>query len=151
MFCDTPFLAIFFPQNFEKIKLLKLNHERSIREVRNFNKQHFVFLSKFLALNLRLRLIKEQCLRNGQLFEDPEFPANNSSVDKNTNPPVELKWLRPKEICQNPQFFSHGASRLDIQQGRLGQYLRTYMISCPMLFRSALFQETLGCCRLLRR
>ena len=30
------------------------------------------------------------------LFEDPEFPADNSSLFYSKNPPNGVRWLRPK-------------------------------------------------------
>lgn len=41
------------------------------------------------------------------LFEDPEFPATNSSLIYSKNPPFELagvKWLRPKVILKKFTF-----------------------------------------------
>jgi calpain, invertebrate len=32
------------------------------------------------------------------LFEDPEFPANNSSLFYSKSPPSGVRWLRPKVV-----------------------------------------------------
>ncbi|RWS11444.1 calpain-B-like isoform X4 [Dinothrombium tinctorium] len=63
--------------------------------------------------------IKDKCLRDGQLFEDPVFPANQSSIFYSKRG-TEFKWLRPSELIENPMFISDGASRFDVMQGELG-------------------------------
>ena len=39
--------------------------------------------------------IKAQCLRENRLFEDPDFPANDSSVFPSKRPPRPFEWKRP--------------------------------------------------------
>uniref|UniRef100_A0A2C9KC99 Calpain-B n=1 Tax=Biomphalaria glabrata TaxID=6526 RepID=A0A2C9KC99_BIOGL len=64
--------------------------------------------------------IRAQCLREGILFEDPEFPCVDSSIFFSRSPPRPFEWKRPHEICDNPQWISQGASRFDVRQGELG-------------------------------
>nr|XP_022332388.1 calpain-B-like isoform X20 [Crassostrea virginica] len=64
--------------------------------------------------------IKEQLLNEEALFEDPEFPAEDSSIFYSREPPRAFEWKRPHEICDNPVFIADGASRFDVQQGELG-------------------------------
>ncbi|XP_050080168.1 calpain-A-like isoform X1 [Anopheles maculipalpis] len=64
--------------------------------------------------------IRQQCLENGTLFEDPEFPASASSLMYSQRPDRHYEWLRPHEICDGPEFFVEGFSRFDVQQGELG-------------------------------
>ncbi|XP_052900002.1 calpain-A-like isoform X2 [Anopheles moucheti] len=64
--------------------------------------------------------IRQQCLENGTLFEDPEFPATSSSLMYSQRPDRHYEWLRPHEICDGPEFFVEGFSRFDVQQGELG-------------------------------
>ncbi|KFB50194.1 hypothetical protein ZHAS_00018260 [Anopheles sinensis] len=64
--------------------------------------------------------IRQQCLENGTLFEDPEFPASSASLMYSKRPDRHYEWLRPHEICDNPEFFVEGFSRFDVQQGELG-------------------------------
>uniref|UniRef100_A0A182P1C9 Calpain n=1 Tax=Anopheles epiroticus TaxID=199890 RepID=A0A182P1C9_9DIPT len=64
--------------------------------------------------------IRQQCLDNGTLFEDPEFPATASSLMYSKRPDRHYEWLRPHEICDAPEFFVEGFSRFDVQQGELG-------------------------------
>jgi calpain, invertebrate len=61
-------------------------------------------------------------LRKGKLFEDPEFPATDSSIYYSQRPKKPYKWCRPKDICKkkSPKFFVDGFSRFDVQQGELG-------------------------------
>lgn len=64
--------------------------------------------------------IRDECLSRGQLFEDPIFPATDSSLYFSKRPDRYIEWRRPMEIADNPQFFVEGYSRFDVQQGELG-------------------------------
>jgi len=39
---------------------------------------------------------KSLCVKRGDLWEDPEFPAVQSSVFYHQTPPFEFVWKRPK-------------------------------------------------------
>ncbi|RWS21688.1 hypothetical protein B4U80_14114 [Leptotrombidium deliense] len=56
--------------------------------------------------------IKQKCLKSGQLFEDPVFQAIPSNIFYSTKRGAEFKWLRPKEIVENPEFISDAANWL---------------------------------------
>ncbi|CAD5233486.1 unnamed protein product [Bursaphelenchus xylophilus] len=56
-----------------------------------------------------------KCLRDHQLFEDPEFPPE---VAIEHHPKTE--WRRPFAIVSNPRFFTANVSRHDVQQMGLG-------------------------------
>ena len=64
--------------------------------------------------------IKAYCLKEGVLYEDPDFPALDSSLFFSKKPPRPFVWKRPREIVDNPSLFVGGASRFDITQGMLG-------------------------------
>lgn len=64
--------------------------------------------------------LRSKCLQQRILFEDPEFPADDSSIFFSRKPPKPFEWKRPHEICENPRLFVEGASRFDVQQGELG-------------------------------
>ncbi|XP_075679746.1 calpain-9-like isoform X1 [Dermatophagoides pteronyssinus] len=64
--------------------------------------------------------LKEKCLLEGQLFDDPAFPANDQSYYLHGRGPRKFKWLRPNQIVNHPKFISHGAARFDVNQGELG-------------------------------
>ena len=49
--------------------------------------------------------IKERLLRNGQLFEDPEFPASADSISKSGNVSKAIIWKRPKVRDDKQMFF----------------------------------------------
>ncbi len=39
--------------------------------------------------------LRDQCLKDRQLFEDPEFPAANSSLFYSRETPKRVVWRRP--------------------------------------------------------
>ncbi|XP_056424404.1 calpain-8-like isoform X1 [Hyla sarda] len=76
-------------------------------------------------LNQDFEALRAQCLASKTLFEDPTFPAAQSSLGvKDLGPNSEkvqgLVWKRPSDIKPNPQFINEGASRADVRQGALG-------------------------------
>ncbi|XP_035208367.1 calpain-A-like isoform X3 [Stegodyphus dumicola] len=64
--------------------------------------------------------IRERCLSTGTLFEDPDFPAIDSSIFFSRICPAGIKWKRPSELCDEPRLFVEGATRFDVVQGELG-------------------------------
>ncbi|XP_062305943.1 LOW QUALITY PROTEIN: calpain-1 catalytic subunit [Osmerus eperlanus] len=69
--------------------------------------------------------LRSRCLQSRGMFEDALFPCTPSSLGFNELGPRSSKtqgvrWMRPSEICQCPQFIVDGASRTDICQGVLG-------------------------------
>uniref|UniRef100_A0A8B9DYM2 Calpain 9 n=1 Tax=Anser cygnoides TaxID=8845 RepID=A0A8B9DYM2_ANSCY len=64
--------------------------------------------------------LKQDCLRRGSLFEDPDFPASDASLFFSEKPPVPFLWKRPGDIVKDPKFILGGATRTDICQGDLG-------------------------------
>lgn len=69
------------------------------------------------------QLIKS--LGPGELFEDPEFPPNMSSLFFDPKQPIKAKvvWMRPQEILGKDgeaQLITDGVTRDDIKQGILG-------------------------------
>nr|XP_033808705.1 calpain-3 isoform X2 [Geotrypetes seraphini] len=84
--------------------------------------------SAILSRNLPIIGLKEKpfeklhkkCLERKILFEDPDFPANDTSLFYSQHLPIKFQWKRPPEICKNPQFIIDGANRTDICQGELG-------------------------------
>ncbi|XP_026215130.1 calpain-1 catalytic subunit-like isoform X1 [Anabas testudineus] len=76
-------------------------------------------------LNQDYQALKEGCLQNGSLFQDPLFPAEPSSLGFKELGPFTAKtkgveWKRPTELTADPQFIVGGATRTDICQGALG-------------------------------
>ncbi|KAA0187499.1 Calpain family cysteine protease [Fasciolopsis buskii] len=74
--------------------------------------------------------LKAKLLKEGRLFEDPDFPATDRSLYYSQRPPRQIQWLRPSEICSNPQFITGGASRFDVRQGELGDCWLLAAIAC---------------------
>ncbi|KER33020.1 hypothetical protein T265_01101 [Opisthorchis viverrini] len=57
----------------------------------------------------------------GRLFEDPFFPADDSSIRRGGKPGCsEYDWLRPHEVTRDPKFIIDGISRFDVKQGEIG-------------------------------
>ncbi|XP_041640858.1 calpain-1 catalytic subunit-like [Cheilinus undulatus] len=76
-------------------------------------------------LNQDYRGLREDCLQNQNLFEDPMFPAEPSSLGFKELGPFTAKtrgveWKRPTELAETPEFIVGGATRTDICQGALG-------------------------------
>ncbi|CAD0193996.1 unnamed protein product [Chrysodeixis includens] len=71
--------------------------------------------------------IKEMCLENRELWEDPDFPAKQSSAFYHQTPPFPIEWKRSKEIYQNPSFIDDRNEVFDVVPGKLGD---KWMVSC---------------------
>uniref|UniRef100_A0A182WD04 Calpain catalytic domain-containing protein n=1 Tax=Anopheles minimus TaxID=112268 RepID=A0A182WD04_9DIPT len=87
--------------------------------------------------------LQQKCLAQRQLFEDPEFPASDTSI---AMPRIsDVRWKRPKEIASTAQFFVDGASRLDICQGALNDCwlltAATNLTAHPWLFKRVLPED----------
>ncbi|KAM4662812.1 calpain-3 isoform 2-T2 [Discoglossus pictus] len=84
--------------------------------------------------------LQKKCLERNVLFEDRDFPANDSSLFYSQTLPIKFEWKRPKEICENPQFIIGGANRTDICQGDLGDCWFLAAIACLTLNEKLLFR-----------
>ncbi|KAL3319809.1 calpain 2, (m II) large subunit [Cichlidogyrus casuarinus] len=58
--------------------------------------------------------ICRQHIFDGKIWEDEDFPANDSSLGEVSN--VTIEWKRPKDLVSNPQFFSGGSMKFDINE-----------------------------------
>ena len=50
--------------------------------------------------------LKSECQTNNRLFEDPEFPASDSSLYFSRQPPFTCVWKRPKVRISSDSFKS---------------------------------------------
>ncbi|KAM8772553.1 calpain-9 [Acanthopagrus schlegelii] len=82
--------------------------------------------------------LRSECLQKGVLFEDPDFPATDSSLFFSQSVPVNIEWKRPKELCEDPKFIVGGADRTDICQGQLGDCWLLAAIASLTLKKDAL-------------
>lgn len=66
--------------------------------------------------------IKRNLLKTGELFEDPDFPAIQSSVFYHQTPPFQFVWRRPKDITPDPIFLpdSPPSNCFEITPGKYG-------------------------------
>nr|XP_020640057.1 calpain-6 [Pogona vitticeps] len=80
--------------------------------------------------------LKKQCLERRQLFEDPEFPASDSSLVYSSPPLGKIEWRRPKDLCEDPHLFVHGISSHDLHQGKLGNCWFVAACSCLALWEN---------------
>ncbi|XP_072483037.1 calpain-6 [Notamacropus eugenii] len=81
----------------------------------------------------KYRELKQRCLREHRLFEDPEFLAGNESLFFSRRLPGPVEWKRPKDICDNPHLFVGGISSHDLHQGKLGNCWFVAACSCLAL------------------
>ncbi|KAL2082679.1 hypothetical protein ACEWY4_022497 [Coilia grayii] len=84
--------------------------------------------------------LRDKYVRKKVVFEDPLFPADNSSLFYSCPPPLNIEWKRPSEICKNPQFMIGGANRTDICQGDLGDCWLLAAIACLTLNEKLLYR-----------
>ncbi|MBN3280774.1 CAN10 protein, partial [Polyodon spathula] len=72
----------------------------------------------------------------GALFQDPGFPAENSSLFSCYSTPIsefrsQISWLRPQEQCESPRLFSPIPQESHVKQGILGDCW--FLCACTML------------------
>ncbi|XP_018022767.1 calpain-A isoform X2 [Hyalella azteca] len=72
-------------------------------------------------------------LADGELFEDPDFPAVMESAFFSSRRSTTIEWRRPKELAENPQLFVDGINRRDVVQGSLGDCW--FLSSCSAVAR----------------
>uniref|UniRef100_A0A7M4G313 Calpain-3 n=1 Tax=Crocodylus porosus TaxID=8502 RepID=A0A7M4G313_CROPO len=82
--------------------------------------------------------LHKKCLEKKILYEDPDFPPNDSSLFYSQKLPIKFEWKRPREICENPRFILGGANRTDICQGELGDCWFLAAIACLTLNKNLL-------------
>lgn len=71
--------------------------------------------------------IKNSCLQRAVLWEDPDFPANQTSVFYYQTPPFNFVWKRAKEIYTSPTFVLDKCETFDVIPGKLGD---KWLVSC---------------------
>ncbi|XP_067157817.1 calpain-10 isoform X3 [Apteryx mantelli] len=82
---------------------------------------------------------KKQLTVKRDLYADPTFPANDTSIYFNYCTPLaqfrgEISWLRPQEICSTPRLFSDKPQDVQVKQGILGDCW--FLCACIALQKS---------------
>ncbi|NXE65114.1 CAN5 protein, partial [Calcarius ornatus] len=90
----------------------------------------------------RYHELKGQCLQQGILFEDPEFPASDESLYYESAAKGKVEWKRPKDLCEDPRLLVDGMSSHDFHQGKLGNCWFVAACSCLAL-RKSLWQQVI--------
>ena len=52
-------------------------------------------LDRIIMSTIEYEAIVHHCIKTGELWEDPEFPAVQSSVFYHQTPPFSFQWKRP--------------------------------------------------------
>ncbi|XP_008300558.1 calpain-3b isoform X2 [Stegastes partitus] len=84
--------------------------------------------------------LRDKYVKKKVVFEDPLFPADDSTLFYSNKPSMKFEWKRPSEICENPQFIVDGANRTDICQGKLGDCWLLAAIACLTLNEKLLYR-----------
>ncbi|XP_015786845.1 calpain-B isoform X3 [Tetranychus urticae] len=103
-----------------KPKLKPAPAPRKPKDIHNFGEHGSGFRAPNPDAIQDFHKIRDQCLQSGQLFEDKSFPAIGASLFFSSRKGNEFKWMRPKELVDDPKFILEGASRFDVCQGELG-------------------------------
>eukprot|EP01135_Chromosphaera_perkinsii_P011000 Nk52_evm34s2309 gene=Nk52_evmTU34s2309 len=90
--------------------------------------------------NQDFEALHKQCKETNTLFEDPEFPANDSSLwyTKPEGVKAKLYWKRPQELVEHPALFTDGFDPEDVTQGNLGNCWFVASLSSLALHTQAL-------------
>jgi hypothetical protein len=99
------------------------NDQKYISTCENKETEESSMEKKEFSATQNFHNIRDECLRDKVLFEDPDFLPCNASLfvqkdhwDVNLN----IQWKRASQICANPRLLIDGATRFDIKQGELG-------------------------------
>ncbi|CAG5028936.1 unnamed protein product [Parnassius apollo] len=71
--------------------------------------------------------IKANCLQRRELWEDPDFPATQTSAFYYQMPPFKFEWKRAKALYGNPTFILDNCNTFDVISGQLGD---KWLLSC---------------------
>lgn len=85
--------------------------------------------------------LKATLVREGKLYEDPTFPANESSISGTDGYGNRtIVWRRPKEINADAKFIVAGTTRYDLNQGDLSNCWFIAATACLATTHRQLFE-----------
>lgn len=82
--------------------------------------------------------LRDECLKKGCLYEDPDFPTNNTSLFLLDDKPVT--WKRPEQLVDKP-IFIRKATYYDINQGELGDCFFLTAVNSLLANDQAMFDK----------
>ncbi|XP_070572374.1 calpain clp-1-like [Ptychodera flava] len=92
-----------------------------------------------LGVTLNIEEIRDAVIQSGRLFEDDEFPADESSLFFSNVNHDDTVWKRPHELTESPRLLVDGVSRDDVIQGILGDCW--FLSSCAAIAQHKRFME----------
>ncbi|XP_043244576.1 calpain-C-like [Amphibalanus amphitrite] len=84
--------------------------------------------------------IRRSCLRVGELWQDPDFPAVQASVFYHQTPPFQFVWKRPAELFPDPLFIRDSVLDFDAYPGKLGDRWFISCIGCLQMTRGLFYR-----------
>lgn len=80
------------------------------------------------------------CAERKELWQDPDFPATQTSVFYHQTPPFTFSWRRPKDLVQNPVFIREDSPHFDIVHGKLGDRWFGSCLGCLHLTKGLFYR-----------
>ena len=108
------------------VKLIKNEYPKTNKEADSHMKNFLDFGDNKIEFykDQDYETLKNDCLQNRKLFEDPLFPVNDSSISKNAQ--QGIVWKRPSDFIKwpfSPCLIYNQAIASDLDPGQLGKII----------------------------